>query len=39
MSRTCGGRLQYLVTAVRDLVTVAPVKHMDETGFRIGGQT
>ena len=39
MSRTCGGRLQYLVTAVRDLVTGAPVKYMDETGFRIGGQT
>jgi hypothetical protein len=24
---------------VRDLVAGAPVKHMDETGFRIGGKT
>ena len=24
---------------VRDHVTAAPVKHMDETGFRIGGKT
>ena len=39
MSRTCAGRLQDFVTAVRDLVAGAPVKHMDETGFRIGGQT
>ena len=39
MSRTCAARLQDFVTAVRDLVAGAPVKHMDETGFRIGGQT
>ena len=39
MSRTCADRLQDFVTAVRDLVAGAPVKHMDETGFRIGGQT
>ena len=25
--------------AVRDHVAAAPVKHMDETGFRIGGKT
>jgi transposase len=24
---------------VRDQVAAAPVKHMDETGFRIGGKT
>src|SRR5208337_229833 len=39
MSRTCAARLQDFVTAVRDLVAGAPVKHMDETGFRIDGQT
>src|SRR5271163_47035 len=39
MSRTCAAQLQDFVTAVRDLVAGAPVKHMDETGFRIGGQT
>ena len=25
--------------AVRDQVTAAPLKHLDETGFRIGGRT
>ena len=25
--------------AMRDHVAAAPVKHMDETGFRIGGKT
>jgi transposase len=39
MSRTCAARLQAFVAAVRDLVAGAPVKHMDETGFRIGGKT
>ena len=39
MSRTCAARLQDFVTAVGDLVAGAPVKPMDETGFRIGGQT
>src|SRR5450830_1519463 len=39
MSRTCAVRLKDFVTAVRDIVVVAPVKHMDETGFRIGGKT
>jgi transposase len=39
MSRTCAERLQGFVEAVRDLVAGAPVKHMDETGFRIGGKT
>src|ERR1700746_2982973 len=39
MSRTCAERLQGFVKTVRDLVAGAPVKHMDETGFRIGGKT
>ena len=37
MSRTCAERLAGFVATVRDLVAGAPVKHMDETGFRIGG--
>ena len=32
-------RVQGFVDAVCDLVKSAPVKHMDETGFRIGGRT
>ena len=39
MSRTCAARWQDFITTVRDLVAGAPVKHMDETGFRIGGKT
>ncbi|HWX33763.1 MAG TPA: transposase, partial [Steroidobacteraceae bacterium] len=39
MSRACAARLLHFVIAVRDLVAGAPVKHMDETGFRVGGQT
>jgi len=39
MSRSCAGRLQGFAAAVRDHVAAAPVKHMDETGFRIGGKT
>jgi len=39
MSRTCAARLQDFAATVRDLVAGAPVKHMDETGFRIGGKT
>ena len=39
MSRTCAERLAGFVATVRDLVAGAPVKHMDETGFRIGGKT
>ena len=31
--------MQDFVTTVRDLVAGAPVKQMDETGFRIGGKT
>jgi transposase len=39
MSRTCAERLRGFTEAVRDLVAGAPVKHMDETGFRIAGKT
>src|SRR4030081_3145394 len=39
MSRSCAARLQGFAAAVRDHVAAAPVKHMDETGFRIGGKT
>ena len=39
MSRTCAARFQGFVAAVRDHVAAAPVKHLDETGFRIGGKT
>lgn len=39
MSRTCAARLADFVTAVRDIVAGAAVKHLDETGFRIGGKT
>jgi transposase len=39
MSRTCAERLRGFAQTVCDLVAGAPVKHMDETGFRIGGKT
>jgi transposase len=39
MSRTCATRFQDFAVAVRDCVAAAPVKHLDETGFRIGGKT
>ena len=39
MSRSCADRLQSFVQAVCDQVAGAKVKHMDETGFRIGGRT
>ena len=39
MSRNCAARLQDFAAAVRDHVAAAPVKHLDETGFRIGGTT
>ena len=38
-SQACAERLHDFVDTVRDLVAGAPVKHMDETGFRIGGKT
>ena len=37
MSRACASRLSDFATKLCDLVSAAPVKHMDETGFRIGG--
>lgn len=39
MSRACAKTLKGFGETVRDLVAGAPVKHMDETGFRIGGKT
>ena len=39
MSRSCAARFHGLAAAVRDHVAAAPVKHLDETGFRIGGKT
>ena len=39
MSQCCATRLAGFAATVRGLVAVAPVKHMDETGFRIGGKT
>jgi transposase len=39
MSRNCAARFQGFAVAVRDHVAAAAVKHMDETGFRIGGKT
>ena len=39
MSRSCAARFQGFTAAGRDHVAAAPVKHMDETGFRIGGET
>ena len=39
MSRSCAARFKGFAAAVRDHVAAAPVKHMDETGFRIGGKT
>jgi transposase len=39
MSRACAARLEGFAEALRNLVADANVKHMDETGFRIGGKT
>ena len=39
ISQDCAARFQGFAEAVRDRVATAPVKHMDETGFRIGGKT
>src|SRR6478752_4934883 len=39
MSRTCAGHAQGFADAVCGLVKAATVKHLDETGFRIGGKT
>ena len=39
MSRLCAERFAGFAEAVRDHVAAAPVRHMDETGLRIGGRT
>jgi transposase len=39
ISQDCAERFQGFAAAVRDRVAAAPVKHLDETGFRIGGKT
>jgi transposase len=39
VSRSCAHRLHGFVQVVRDQVALAKVKHLDETGFRIGGRT
>jgi len=39
ISQDCAQRFQGFADAVRDRVAAAAVKHMDETGFRIGGKT
>ncbi len=39
ISRGCAERVQNFAMAVCDQVAAAPVKHLDETGFRIGGKT
>src|SRR3954447_7382985 len=39
ISRDAARGCQSFADAVRDQVAAAPVKHLDETGFRIGGKT
>jgi transposase len=39
ISRDCATRYAGFADAVRGLVAAASVKHLDETGFRIGGRT
>jgi transposase len=39
ISRQAARRFQGFADTVRDAVGKAPVKHLDETGFRIGGKT
>ena len=39
ISQDCAHRLTGFADTMRDHVATAPVKHMDETGFRIGGKT
>ena len=39
ISQDCAVRFQGFADELRDHVAAAPVKHMDETGFRIGGKT
>jgi transposase len=39
MGRSHARHLQGIVATIRELVKSAPVKHMDETGLRVGGRT
>ena len=39
ISQDCAKRFKEFTAIVRDRVAAAPVKHMDETGFRIGART
>jgi transposase len=39
MSAACAQRFRGFADAVRERVAMARVKHLDETGFRIGGRT
>ena len=39
ISQDCAHRFRGFVDAVREHVAAAPVKHLDETGFRVGGKT
>src|SRR5829696_1754123 len=39
ISQEAAHRYQGFADAVRDQVAAAPLKHLDETGFRIGGKT
>jgi transposase len=39
ISEDCARRFQGFADVVRDHVAAAPVKHMDEPSFRIGGRT
>ena len=39
ISRDFARRFQGFANVVRDHIAAAPVKHMDESGFRIGGKT
>ena len=39
MSAACAERFRSFADIVRQYVAAARVKHLDETGFRIGGRT
>jgi transposase len=39
MSQNCAARFKSFVTGIYDRIAAAAVKHLDETGLRIGGKT
>jgi len=39
MSRACSARFSGFIVTLMALIAAAPVKHLDETGFRVGGKT